>query len=119
MLSYTTRQLGRIAGQSAPLVKELTASLRPTAGKAQLCAVISAGCLSREASSSAQVKPCNSVQATCCGFPKELIGGPSCVLDHGVFGEDACFISKYKNIHVAGNIYPRFILLLSKNFRRR
>jgi protein phosphatase PTC7 len=103
MLSFTTRQLGRIAGQSAaPLVKELTASLRPTAGKAQLCAVISAGCLSREASSSAQVKTSNSVQATCCGFPKELIGGPSCVLDHGVFGEDACFISKYKSIHVAG-----------------
>jgi protein phosphatase PTC7 len=42
------------------------------------------------------------VDATCCGFPKDLIGGPSHVLDHGVFGEDACFISSYKSTHVAG-----------------
>ena len=103
MLSFTTRQLvGRIAVQSAPLVKELGASLRSTGGKAQLCAVIAASCLSHDAAVAPQIKPCNSVHATCCGFPKELIGGPSCILDHGVFGEDACFISKYKSTHVAG-----------------
>ena len=102
MLSYTTRQLGRIVGQSAPLVKELTASLRTPTSKVQLCTVIAASCLSQEAAASPQIKPSTSVHATCCGFPKELIGGPSCVLDHGVFGEDACFISKYKNTHVAG-----------------
>uniref|UniRef100_A0A7E5A091 Protein phosphatase n=1 Tax=Panagrellus redivivus TaxID=6233 RepID=A0A7E5A091_PANRE len=107
MLNFTTRQLGRIAGQSAaPLVKELSAGLRSgaTSSKAQVCAVIAASCLSTEAAPTSQVKPgsSSSVHATCCGFPKEFIGRNSCVLEHGVFGEDACFISKFKNVHVAG-----------------
>jgi len=102
MLSYTTRHLGRIAGQSV-LVKEIGAGLRATggSGKSQLCAVITASYLSSEAT--AQAKPGTSVvNATTCGFPKDLINGPSCVLDHGVFGEDACFIARHQTTHVAG-----------------
>ncbi|MFH4974460.1 hypothetical protein AB6A40_001169 [Gnathostoma spinigerum] len=47
-------------------------------------------------------KPAHKVYATCCGFPKDMVNGPSVVLDHGVFGDDACFISKYRNTHVVG-----------------
>lgn len=102
MLSYTTRHLGRIAGQSA-LVKEIGAGLRAAgSGKSQLCAVITASYLSSEATAHAKAGTSTAVNATSCGFPKELIGGPSCVLDHGVFGEDACFIARHKNTHVAG-----------------
>uniref|UniRef100_A0AC34RI94 Protein phosphatase n=1 Tax=Panagrolaimus sp. JU765 TaxID=591449 RepID=A0AC34RI94_9BILA len=113
MLGYTTRHLGRIAGQSV-LVKELGAGLRAAggSGKTQLCAVITASCLSSEAVS--QAKPGTSaVNATSCGFPKEFIRGPSCVLDHGVFGEDACFIARYKSTHVAGKFDSFFLYLLN------
>lgn len=106
MLNFTTRQLGRIAGQSAaPLVKEFSTGLRnsPTIIKAQVGAVIAAGCLSNEATTpTSQVKSGLSVHATCCGFPKNLINQNSCILEPGAFGEDACFISRYKNVHVAG-----------------
>uniref|UniRef100_A0A0N5AHL9 Protein phosphatase n=1 Tax=Syphacia muris TaxID=451379 RepID=A0A0N5AHL9_9BILA len=42
------------------------------------------------------------VHASCCGFPKNMMNGPSTVLDQGVFGDDACFIAKYKNTHIVG-----------------
>jgi len=46
--------------------------------------------------------PNHKVLASCCGFPKDMVNGPSVVNDHGVFGDDACFIQRHKNIHVAG-----------------
>lgn len=42
------------------------------------------------------------VHASCCGFPKDMVNGPSTVLEQGVFGDDACFIAKYKNTHIVG-----------------
>jgi len=42
------------------------------------------------------------IDVSTCGFPKQLIGGPSTVLDTNVFGEDAMFVANYKSTHVAG-----------------
>lgn len=42
------------------------------------------------------------VHTSCCGFPKNLIGGASMVLDQGVIGEDACFIARINNTYVVG-----------------
>lgn len=42
------------------------------------------------------------IAITFCGFPKNLVAGPSCVLGCNVFGDDACFVSNYKSVHVAG-----------------
>jgi hypothetical protein len=86
--------LVRAAGPSALLKL-------PTAGiKNHLYAV--ASCSTAVAPDTTS-KP-SKVNASCCGFPKDLNGGPSFILEHGVFGEDACFISKYKSTHVAGII---------------
>ncbi|VDK47355.1 unnamed protein product [Anisakis simplex] len=46
--------------------------------------------------------PVTRVYASCCGFPKDLVNGPSVVRDNGVFGDDACFIANFKNTHVVG-----------------
>lgn len=42
------------------------------------------------------------VIASCAGFPKDMLNGPSTVLDKGVFGDDAWFISRFKNTFVVG-----------------
>lgn len=42
------------------------------------------------------------VHASCCGFPKDLLMGPSFVRERGVFGDDACFVAKYKSTHIVG-----------------
>lgn len=42
------------------------------------------------------------VHASCCGFPKDMVNGPSTVREQGLFGDDACFIAKYKNTHIVG-----------------
>ncbi|KAH7731628.1 5-azacytidine resistance protein azr1 [Aphelenchoides avenae] len=88
--------LVRVVGPST--VKELSCGLRSVGAKKGFATVAKA-CPSEPASS----KPLKQkVDATCCGFPKDLVGGPSTVLDSGVFGEDACFISAYKSTHVTG-----------------
>jgi len=46
--------------------------------------------------------PSHKIDITCCGFPKNLIGSPSVVLESNVFGEDACFVASFKSTHVAG-----------------
>ncbi|TKR76041.1 hypothetical protein L596_017242 [Steinernema carpocapsae] len=38
----------------------------------------------------------------CCGFPKNMVNGPSTVRDEGVIGEDACFMARYRQTHVCG-----------------
>lgn len=50
------------------------------------------------------------VRISCCGFSKNLIGGPSLVKEKDVYGDDACFIASYKSTHVAGKI---FLLILN------
>uniref|UniRef100_A0A1I7TM84 Protein phosphatase n=1 Tax=Caenorhabditis tropicalis TaxID=1561998 RepID=A0A1I7TM84_9PELO len=42
------------------------------------------------------------VIASCAGFPKDMLNGPSTVNDKGVFGDDAWFISRFKNTFVVG-----------------
>ena len=39
---------------------------------------------------------------SCCGFPKNMIGGPSYVVESNVYGDDACFIANFKSTHVTG-----------------
>ncbi|KJH47773.1 protein phosphatase 2C [Dictyocaulus viviparus] len=46
--------------------------------------------------------PSSPVVASCAGFPKDMQRGPSTVLDSGVYGDDACFISRFKNTFVVG-----------------
>ncbi|KAK6014815.1 hypothetical protein OSTOST_19793 [Ostertagia ostertagi] len=46
--------------------------------------------------------PAAPVVASCAGFPKDMQKGPSTVLDSGVYGDDACFISRFKNTFVVG-----------------
>uniref|UniRef100_A0A914BYC9 Protein phosphatase n=1 Tax=Acrobeloides nanus TaxID=290746 RepID=A0A914BYC9_9BILA len=90
------RNLVRIVGPSS-LLKELNTGVRTSGIKNYCYAVASSSTAEAPAS-----KHASKVNTSCCGFPKELIGGPSVILDHGVFGEDACFISKFKSTHVAG-----------------
>lgn len=88
--------LVRVVGPST--VKELSCGIRSVGAKKSF-ATVAKTCASEPTPS----KPiAQKVDATCCGFPKDLVGGPSTVLDSGVFGEDACFISAYKSTHVAG-----------------
>ncbi|PAV62079.1 hypothetical protein WR25_07485 isoform B [Diploscapter pachys] len=42
------------------------------------------------------------VVASCAGFPKDMLKGASTVLDTGMYGDDACFISRFKNTFVVG-----------------
>lgn len=44
----------------------------------------------------------SNVEVTFCGFPKDLVAGPSCVVGCDVFGDDACFIANFKSAYVAG-----------------
>ncbi|KAJ1350639.1 hypothetical protein KIN20_006472 [Parelaphostrongylus tenuis] len=46
--------------------------------------------------------PSPPVVASCAGFPKDMQNGPSTVLDTGMYGDDACFISRFKNTFVVG-----------------
>ncbi|KAI6215064.1 Myotubularin-related and Zinc finger domain containing protein [Aphelenchoides besseyi] len=93
------RLLIRVGAPHA-LAKELNNTIRGTSIKT-LCAVATSPASTNE--SPTQTKNvAQKVDATCCGFAKDLIGAPSTVLDHGIFGEDACFISRYKSIYVAG-----------------
>lgn len=100
MLTYG-RLLIRVAAPHHQLAKELNQGLRQS-GIAKSFSVISSAASNPEPSSSQQKPVAHKVDSTCCGFAKDLIGGPSTILDHGVFGEDACFISKFKSTHVAG-----------------
>uniref|UniRef100_A0A915AR15 Protein phosphatase n=2 Tax=Parascaris univalens TaxID=6257 RepID=A0A915AR15_PARUN len=49
-----------------------------------------------------EAAPTRNVHASCCGFPKDMVNGPSVVRDHGIFGDDACFIARFRNTHVVG-----------------
>ncbi|CAJ0942861.1 unnamed protein product, partial [Mesorhabditis belari] len=46
--------------------------------------------------------PLAGVHASQCGFAKTMKGGPSKVLEQGIYGEDACFVSTHKNTCVVG-----------------
>lgn len=39
-----------------------------------------------------------------------MVKGPSTVLNSGVYGDDACFISRFKNTFVVGSLISYFIL---------
>jgi hypothetical protein len=91
-------------GVSHAIVKELNNGLRNTGAKT-FCAVAANSIPSAEPAPTTPTKPVPSTQKidTCvCGFAKDLIGAPSTVLDNTVFGEDACFIARFKSTHVAG-----------------
>jgi len=90
------RNLVRVVGPSS-LLKELNVGIRAS-GIKNYCYAVASSSKSETPSSRSSSK----VSSSCCGFPKDLIGGPSVILDHGVFGEDACFIGKFKSTHVAG-----------------
>lgn len=64
----------------------------------------SVSCHHRAASSSSKPESAvvHSVHASCCGFPKDMVHGPSSVREQGVFGDDACFIARYRNTHIVG-----------------
>lgn len=94
-------------GASHAIVKELSIGLRHSGAKTFCAVAASATIPASEASSTSTTAaskpaPAQKVDTACCGFAKDLIGAPSTVLDNSVFGEDACFVSKYKSIHVAG-----------------
>lgn len=40
--------------------------------------------------------------SVCCGFPKDMLFGPSTVRQGNVFGDDACFLAQHRNAHVVG-----------------
>ncbi|CAI5443975.1 unnamed protein product [Caenorhabditis angaria] len=54
------------------------------------------------AASSATSSHVENVIASCAGFPKDMLNGPSTVLDKGGYGDDAWFISRFKNTFVVG-----------------
>ena len=76
-----------------------------------------------------------SVVATCAGFPKvkltnfhvqslfqDMVKRPSTVLNSGVYGDDACFISRFKNTFVVGELIHfncNVIIIISRCRRRR
>lgn len=82
------------------MAKEINSGIRGSTIKT-FCAVAASSAAPNDAAASPK-NVAQKVDATCCGFAKDLIGAPSTVLDHGIFGEDACFISRYKSVHVAG-----------------
>lgn len=45
------------------------------------------------------------VNVSSCGFPKNMIGGPSYVVEGNLYGEDACFIANFKTTQVAGKSF--------------
>ncbi|CAI4222257.1 unnamed protein product [Auanema sp. JU1783] len=49
-----------------------------------------------------QSQPTSNVVASYAGFPKDMVKGTSKVLDTGVYGDDACFVSRFKNSFVVG-----------------
>lgn len=55
------------------------------------------------------------VIASCAGFPKDMLNGPSTVLDKGVFGDDAWFISRFKNTFVVGKL----VKIAAKNLKMK
>jgi hypothetical protein len=94
-------------GASHAIVKELGIGLRGSGAKTFSAVAASATISASETSSTTsnpKAAPTQKVDTACCGFAKDLIGAPSTVLDNTVFGEDACFVSKYKSTHVAGNL---------------
>jgi len=90
-------------GVTHAIVKELSVGLSK-AGARTFCAVTATQSAQANEPSSTTTKNASpqKVDASCCGFAKDLINAPSTVLDNTVYGEDACFISKYKTTHVAG-----------------
>ncbi|VDM40875.1 unnamed protein product [Toxocara canis] len=79
-----------VIDQSLPLPSEC----RPSVSK---CAHVSS-----TSTQKSEPAPARNVHASCCGFPKDMMNGPSMVRDHGIFGDDACFIARFKNTHVVG-----------------
>jgi protein phosphatase PTC7 len=92
-------------GASHAIVKDLSNGLRTSGAKAFSAVAATASVSVTETSpttTAPKAAPAQKVDTACCGFAKKLIGSTSTVLDNSVFGEDACFISKYKSTHVAG-----------------
>lgn len=69
--------------------------------KTTFCAVAAAS-IPEPSTPTKPVSPSHKVDTSVCGFSKDLINAPSTVLEHGVYGEDACFIARFKSTHVAG-----------------
>lgn len=101
MLTYG-RLLVRVAAPHSQLAKELN-TIRQSGIVKTFCSVshASASAAEQPSSSTAKALP-QKVDSSCCGFAKDLINGPSTVLEHGIFGEDACFVTAFKHTHVAG-----------------
>lgn len=62
----------------------------------------------------------NKINISCCGFPKNMIGGPSYVVESNVYGDDACFIANFKSTHVAGKftLFKKFfVYFVHKHFK--
>ncbi|CAD6185638.1 unnamed protein product [Caenorhabditis auriculariae] len=80
---------GAVASEAGAITSKRSLATGPSApGKAEAAAT-----------------PSNHVEnviASCAGFPKDMLKGPSKVLDKGVYGDDACFISRFKNTFVVG-----------------
>ncbi|KAI6176916.1 Protein phosphatase [Aphelenchoides bicaudatus] len=87
---------------SNAVVRELSVGLRNSGSKVQFCAVAAASTAAATNEASSKPTSPQKVDTACCGFAKDLIGAPSTVLDSNVYGEDACFISKFKSTAVAG-----------------
>jgi hypothetical protein len=86
-------------------VKELNIGLRNASTKTFCAASANASIPTGDSSTAPQTpknKTTQKVDVSCCGFAKDLVGARSTVLDNTVFGEDACFIARFKSTHVAG-----------------
>lgn len=57
--------------------------------------------------------------AACCGFPKDMLFGPSFVRDHGVFGDDACFIARHKTADVVGQFLFDYYMRMKERWNIR
>ncbi|CAD5213351.1 unnamed protein product [Bursaphelenchus okinawaensis] len=98
MLTYG-RLLIRVA---VPHGKDIS-NIRPVAFAKNFCSTArTTAATSTDSAATNATKTAQKVDSSCCGFAKDLIGGPSTVLDHGKFGEDACFVTHFKHTHVAG-----------------
>ncbi|CAB3402426.1 unnamed protein product [Caenorhabditis bovis] len=81
----------------------VTADSIQTTGKRSFASQPSASGKSAEnAANAATSSHVENVIASCAGFPKDMLNGPSTVLEKGVYGDDAWFISRFKNTFVVG-----------------
>lgn len=91
------------------IAKELNLGMKH-AGAKTFCAIAASTIHVSESSSSTSStsksqQQSQKVDTSCCGFAKDLVGSTSTVLDNNIYGEDACFIARYKSTHVAGEYY--------------